>query len=495
MPTAPTVVGRNIDFTGCRLKRGTGLSATYLTLSGAPTLDANESGSSSDFSIIYRQGGTGNQPGTFVQEPNGLGDGTLAWLKKPYVTVTAVTRDPANAQGLQASQTVALYGTGGAATADAIYNRRGKVWSRLSPGGDALLTAAVSFTWKRERYDLIEADGTTGQIYVIKGTESDFNAADLMPQFTPGRIPLYRAYVYNDTVELIKVHDWSGDTPANPLSLSLLNSIRSYNQGVLAPFLAKCALGGTVKIIGYTDSTGMCASAVEPFADSPLVTAGNGSGRDETSFWSYAMQLAEFAGVPVTYSFDGRTIVKRTAAWAIVEALQLLYPSTTFVFENWGIGGTNLDDDAIAAPGARWSNRINAMMASAPDLIVTCNLMNELSPTNSISLRLNSLVTLIRATLPEAAIVMLDCNALSADNANPLAWRTRLNENNRRVARSRGCAYVNYDLPIYDRPGYYGISTQSFAAQNRWNHPQDYEMQRNMRMAAVQLGLTAMATA
>lgn len=496
----PIVTGRVVDFTGRKLVVGDDpFNRQIINLSGVITMDANESGSTSGFEVIYRQGGTASSnPGYFVGEPNGLGDKTLAWLQKPWVDVTAVTRDPVNAQGLQASQSVALFGSGGAATAAAIFNRRGIVWSRLAPGGDALLKASVNFNWKREYYGLFEA-APDGQVYFIRGPHSDFSAGDHKPSPTPGRFQLCAVYMYNDIPSLIDLTDWKDDKPTNPHSASVLDALIAYNQTTLAPFFAKCATGGTVRVASYTDSTGIAPPAATPFETSPLVTGPNGPGRDEPSFWNYATKLTEFASVPVLHSFDGRQIVKRTPAWWIVEALKLKYPQTTFVYDNWGIGGSSLSDLDYAeggnpsektSPGARWPTRLNTMLASAPDLILNSFGMNTFPfATNNVASMLTDLIEKQRAALPNVAIINIDCNPINADNTNPLANRSRYNRNNRQVSRRLGCGIINLDLPAYDRRGWYGLDNNSYAAQNNWNHFQDYEGKQTGRISAIQMGL------
>jgi len=165
---APTVLGRVVTFpANSKYVIGSGLSRTVIDISTTDvTLDACTSAAVVDQSINWKQSAAA---ALFVNcHP-------LSWVGK-----TAISGASATVNGTPVS-------AGNVKT-----HARGMIYTDLAVA-DPLQMALVSYSYKRERYDLLQLNTATGVVTAKKGTEDDFAAPEFLPVADSGNVPLFYA--------------------------------------------------------------------------------------------------------------------------------------------------------------------------------------------------------------------------------------------------------------------------------------------------------------
>jgi hypothetical protein len=264
---------------------------------------------------------------------------------------------------------------------------RGKVYTQQLVA-NPLQQADVTYSYKRERYDLLELDTATGTVHAVKGVEHDFSAAEQLPTATAGRVPLFYAYVWNDTVELIAVSSGSMGHGTGSVKRQQINRHRARNAAILAPVIAKLQAGTAVVLQAYGDSItaqgGGWVATGDDTDTTYLSTAPNGFARESLRYLNHrTAQLDALWGPYPTGWIDANdtgSAQHHTHGWAytLAEYLRDEYGSAV-TFKNWGIGGTNSGNDyhASGAPNGSEAGRLAAVAADTGDVVFVNFGMND----------------------------------------------------------------------------------------------------------------------
>jgi len=241
---------------------------------------------------------------------------------------------------------------------------RGKVFTDLVVS-NPLQQADVTYSYKRERYDLLELDSATGVVTINKGVENDFYAPSTRPTPTVGKIPLFWVYVWNDTLELIPAHTWSGASPvAGSLSKSLLQAHIARNAVILAPVKTKLTNGQNVIVQAYGDSITAQGGGWTDSGTSTdtkyIATTPGGVIRDSADYFEYktAQNDAIWGPYPTGWidANDDGTAQHQTRGWAYNLGKQMDSDyAGTVTLQNWGIGATN-SGSGVSGSGAPCGN-------------------------------------------------------------------------------------------------------------------------------------------
>jgi lysophospholipase L1-like esterase len=377
---------------------------------------------------------------------------------------------------------------------------RGKVYTQQVVA-DPLQLADVTYSYKRERYDLLEVDAV-GVVHVVKGVEHDFCAGEEKPAATPGRTGLFWAYVWADTVELIPYQPPAVIHPARSVLRARFDRHRARNMAIMAPVLAKLQASEPVALQFYGDSItaqgGGWAATGGNDDTTYLQSAPNGRARDALAYLNHRTAQLDAIWGPYPTGWldanDNGTTEHHTRGWACTLAQQLRddYGSTV-AYKNWGIGGTSAGAGVTAsgAPNGAQADRLAAVAADTGDLITVNFGMNDFVgfATGGLRAPLRAIVAALQAAQPGRVVALMGAPGIGTENPNLLTWWQRHHEVYWSVAREMGCAYIPMDLIYHGGPAFTGLSRQHYSCTNRYNHPTPGELAQMRRFVAASLGL------
>lgn len=473
---APTIVGLTITFpANCKyIVPPGGLGSTVIDIAaGDVVLDACSTAAVVGQSINWKQG-VASDP--FVSLP------ALSWVGR-----TALSG---------ASATVGGIGVPGGNVKTHV---RGMIFTDLVVA-DALQLALVSYTYKRERYDLIEVD-SGGILHIIKGTEDDFAASEFLPTATVGRYPLFYVYIWNDTAQVISGHSWLGTTPKDRAVSKKITALRAYNQSKLAHVLAKIASQSALVIGAYGDSITAVGGGWAATGGADDTTWLDDTPDNATGFKTRNASNFNYwhtAGLRAKYPELGSVWPQQTinlVTWGIPEqiktALSALSGNTVTV-RNWGIGGTSsgTGNTAAGAPNGGDAGRLAAFNGLTYDLVLYNFLMNDFVgfATQDLNTVLTANINSIKAANPNADIVLMGAPGINTENPNSLAWHLSAENRYMQVAKALGCAFVPTYMVSHGDSGYLQLSRDNYSGGNRYNHQTPYELAKYGAWAITALG-------
>lgn len=336
------------------------------------------------------------------------------------------------------------------------------------------------------RYDMICLDPEALTLSVIKGGgRSTTDAAEYAPTATlPGAIPLYSVRVEASAIYPV---------PLFGLEDGILRSMAEARRSDIArgrraisDTLSKAMRGEALTVAIFTDSIGAWE------ANEPATITPNGQFRDRPEYLS-GYSSAFVASLPRYDHGDGAGAVHVHASkyWSVVEALKT-WGSTVTVL-NFGSGGTTSGTGRLAGTGrmnAREPERLNAVLATNPDLMLWGFGMNELGAYPSTQ---DNTFAVMQAFFAQGADVMVfGCPRPQSALSDTSAWKLT-NRSLRRAAEtvdpttSKTAAFVDV-MRIYDDPalGALGMPAKDLALATAGtnNHPGYREHQREGREAA-----------
>lgn len=239
---------------------------------------------------------------------------------------------------------------------------------------------AVTFSGIAYRFDSVWLNVSTNAIEVTTGT-----AHALIPEEYAAVAPLlgvelYRARVWPGGIELLPTHKSAGRSYIADEFLGWLRT-QWRNRRATRKIRAKIAAGQAVRIALYGDSI----AAIGQTSISPVNQniAPNGPYRDIPSYL-VRWPTADLNNAVILPRFDGAAGVGQhihiNIAYPTVDALRAA--GATVNFDNWGIGGSNTNNSSYVAGGETFYNgshptRLNALIASAPDLVILAFGRNE----------------------------------------------------------------------------------------------------------------------
>ncbi len=324
----------------------------------------------------------------------------------------------------------------------------------------------VSYSFKRERYDLIQIDPQTQVVTVKSGTERDFDAVEYRPEPDAGMVVIGYLHAVGSKVTAINATKFLGGVVRRG-SEADWQQLLMHNRACLRRVLGKAARGEALTVASYGDS-------ITAIQHGSVGYTANGLGRDRPETYLGYVPADTVATLP---KFDfgdgaGQVHVKISAPWHLVAALEQL--STAPVMHmNFGIGGTNSAD---TVNNGLYPGRLDPMLASGADLLLIHFGMNELGQTATLA-RVKSIAQQARAAGMDVVIMSvprrnaIDGSVLSGWNyTNRALWR---------AAVESGSAFApQHWIGRDDQLGGIGASPESLSMANLINHPGPGELAR-----------------
>jgi len=377
---------------------------------------------------------------------------------------------------------------GGAAvlSANVKLHVRGKIYTDAVVS-DPLQQADVTYSYRRERTDLIECDDSG--LYVVQGGESDFHSPTLRPTPTPGRRPLFWAHVWNNTVELVPASRWDANGSRSPIAAARIARHRARNRTILSDVMDRIFAGSPVTSQFYGDSItahgGGWAATGGADDTTYMRTAPGGKARDSSSYLEYKTTELDAVWAPYPTGWvdanDDGSAQHSVNGWTR-RLCQSWGPHVTR--QNWGIGASNSGTGTAAtgAPNGSDASRLAAINSAPGDIVFVGFGMNDFVgfATGGLRAHLRNIVASLQAAQPARKIVLHGPPGINAENANSnvgtYQWWYQCHATYLSVAMEMGCAYVPFDLVFHADLGCFGIGAQYLSASNRYNHPTPLEL-------------------
>ncbi|MBA0420320.1 SGNH/GDSL hydrolase family protein [Stenotrophomonas maltophilia] len=372
-----------------------------------------------------------------------------AWLGRRHISgVSAVRSDTGTALTL---------GT------DFAYHVNGKLRGLVDV---AAFNADVTYSYKRERYDLIQIDPQTQVVTVKAGAERDFDALEYRPVPDAGRVVIGYLHVVGNSVTVINASKFLGGVVRRG-SEADWQQLLMHNRACLGRVLGKVARGEAVKVASYGDSI------VAVQLGDPPYTA-NGAGRDRPENYLINMPADTVSALP-RYDFGdgaGQVHVKISAIWSLIGAFEQA-SGQSVAYLNFGRGGSTT---ANTQHNGLWPARLQPVLESGADVLLLHFGMNELGQTTTLA-NIKSIAGQAKAAGMEVVIMsvprrnVVDGPALSGWNyTNRALWR---------AAVEAGAAFAPQHWIVMDEQlGGMGASPDSLGAAALFNHPGPAEFER-----------------
>lgn len=405
---------------------------------GSVVLDAGTTGAETKSGVSLQYTGS---TAKFASNPN-------AWLGRRHVSEVTVKRESDNLVLVQGS--------------DYNYTPNGKLRGLANT---AAFNVAATYTYAKERYDLIQIDPSTLALSVVKGVERDYDATEYRPAPDSNKIPLYYALVYGATVQLEPVYRYFSVGGDEVDSTSDVQLLARHNRKALKKTLLKISRQQAIKLIGHGDSITAISRVASP-------TSPNGTTRDQVNFlypeYPADTMASKYPGVDLGYG-DGPVHLKIGWNWKLKAFLEENY-GVVVAYENYGLSGSN-------AASGKSSSRLAPILASGGDLMVLCFGMNDSATTTTLYADMLSIITQAMAVGMEVIVMPVPRTPDTEDGRFTLSdWRW-INLQVYRAAIDAGAAYcpANWLTDESSRGGM-GVVPASLCNANLQNHPGGYEL-------------------
>lgn len=342
----------------------------------------------------------------------------------------------------------------------------------------------VSYTGRATRYDIVCVDPKSGAVSVAAGTQRPADAGEFVPDVPLGLVPLYGAFVTrSDGVDLVPLQ---GEVDVRLKGLPW----REYSRQRLPGLIQAMRTGRTIRLAVYGDSIPEQGGGG---SGPSYYTVPNGTYRDTALqsqggyYWTGRIGADVVNALPGYNQGDGNSRHIRVGwGWRLKEAIEAA-SACTVIHDNWGVGGT---DASQTEPNGNYPPRINALIASNPDVVVICFGMNELGGVFTY-LRIRAMIQTLRAGGAEVIVMGVPLIATSNSVNSIDEWR----ETNRQVEQAAldedaayvpVAAYVDPDSPV----PLGGMSRRAVSTTNGINHDGPYMLrQYGNLLASVVRGL------
>ncbi len=330
--------------------------------------------------------------------------------------------------------------------ADYSVNRERGVILRI---GGSDFGATVSYTGYQHRYDYVVADGETGALSIVKGTDRIVDPEAFKAEVPTGSILVWTAYVWRDGVDLIPSYRFRNGIHLDRLADHI--ETLEYNRQALRRVIAKSRKAEAVKIVSYGDS---------------IVEIG--SAKDAYSF--FGRFPADSLALIDRYNADGTSNPSGTKIhvgwnWFLKAALERHGSAVTYV--NLGVGGTT---SASTTGNGLDPSRLNAALDEDADLVNIHFGMNQLASTATYA----EVYSLIRQFQARGADVLVTTppRRNSWHTGSTLSQWLKTHDRLTRAARDAGAAIVSmHEILGPGNEGAFGLSPKNMCNQNILNHP------------------------
>lgn len=330
----------------------------------------------------------------------------------------------------------------------------------------AAFNVDVAYSYKRERYDLLQVDPQTQTVTIKAGVERDFDAVEYRPAPDEGRMGIGYLHVVGATVTAIDTSRFQGGVVRRGCEADW-QQLLMHNRACLRRVLGKVARGDAVKVASYGDSI------VAVQLGDPPYTA-NGAGRDRPENYLINMPADTVASLP-KYDFGdgaGQVHVKISAVWSLIGALEQA-SGQPVEYLNFGRGGST---SANTQHNGLWPARLQPVLDSGSDVLLLHFGMNELGQSTTLA-NIKSIASQARAVGMDVIVMsvprrnVVDGPALTGWNyTNRALWR---------AAVEAGAAFAPQHWIVTDEQlGGMGASPDSLGAAALFNHPGPAEFAR-----------------
>lgn len=315
----------------------------------------------------------------------------------------------------------------------------------------------LTYNYARERYDAIGYDPVTNALVVNKGTERDIDAAEYLPDYPAGTLPVARVKVVGTSVFEI-VPGWQWVKGSLTQGYAQRDHLRARNAALMAPFQARMNRGLGAVVMGYGDS-------ITQLNDSLF----NARIRSDT----LAPYYTEF-GTLDQIGWGGR----------LVKRLQGLYAGA-ISYINSGISGTTTGNTGSNGSAAA---RLAAATALSPNLVLICFGMNELGATTTRA-NLAAIISAFKAAGALPVLLSVPWKRTTITSQVTDLWAT---------TRQIQAAALDDDVPYVDlslvsgEPHYrgnLGFAREDYGSCDVETHPGPFELKRYADEVVFQLGM------
>jgi len=309
------------------------------------------------------------------------------------------------------------------------------------------------------RYDLLCQD-RNGAFHLVLGKDRELDPEEFGAAAPADMKATLALYSTAQGAELIPVGEWRNGVRrgSEAKHVAWLEYCRTH----LPLLLAKLRRGQSILLAGYGDSITSLGSRSPDQVDAP-----NGPRRDTLRhFEAYGDDWR--AAIPL---FNGHHRLGWN--WFLKAAIEERW-EVPVEYHNWGLAGTtsgtgvrNIDGNKY--PNAANSVRLEKMLASKPDLVVTCVGMNDIGDPIDTKDNLISIGKAIRSAGAEMLVVGTPRQNPNFHSRDDLLWQythAKVIE----AAKELRVAYVPLDQ-LYGKTGAMGLSRQSHCSASFTNHP------------------------
>ncbi|WP_151731101.1 SGNH/GDSL hydrolase family protein [Acinetobacter seifertii] len=318
---------------------------------------------------------------------------------------------------------------------------------------------SVSFTYAKERYDIIQINPFTLNVTMVKGTERVFDPGEWMVEATPPNRALCRVLVTGTKAEVVPLDKYISCGGKPYISGNDYNALKLHNQSCLKRVQAKLDKSQNINLIGYGDSiTAMGGFHTEDIPN---------DNHDYYGFFATFPQDLQDR-IP-TYPYDngvgGR--IKVGWNWTLKAYLERIHANTVNYY-NFAVSGTDSTD------GAR-DSRLQYPLSYHPDLVVVGFGMNDAGSSVLYSNLVKIVNTFKNAGSDVVLMPVVRTPTLPYGIYQGEDWR-KINRYVYAAALDSGAAYCPIDWYVDDAHyGGIGLNFKHLCSQNLFNHPGPYE--------------------
>ncbi len=331
----------------------------------------------------------------------------------------------------------------------------------------------VSYTGERSRYDAIYRDPATGAVAVAIGAERGADVTEYKPSIPAGTIHLMDVYVTRSNGFDVIPANTGRDTEPNWVAKS---------RRRLPHLLRKLRAREAITLVGYGDSITSQGGPAPIDWYRP-----DGVLRDVLEGYIYngRFQADTVAAIPLFDHGDGAGPIHTHIGWNwhLKRAMEEAY-GVAVSYRNLGIGGTTSRPSLVnGLPGALYPQRLEAMKALQPDVVVISVGMNELGDP-SLEANVVQLIRSVRDFGADPVVMGIPVIPGTDPELRFDAW-AKSNLDLARAAQREAAAFVpTLDLATTAGKSQFGFAVKSSASTNGINHPGPAELRGYGNMLA-----------
>lgn len=304
----------------------------------------------------------------------------------------------------------------------------------------------VTYTYQRERYDLLQLDPITLVASVVTGTERDMDAHEFPPVKGERKTSLYMLYVREEVVTAVPLHRFQNKARRD--SQAVFDRLLANNKVALSKTLAKLRKGLPIKMTGYGHS---------------IVAHGS-----YDLLWYFEGTDGTTRNAIPRYDrgdSGGPWAVKTSYLWVAKLAIEAAY-GITVDYVNAGRPGSNSSNTANNGLDPA---RLDPVLANGSDLMILDFGMNEIGSDTSYA-NFKSIIQQAQAAGMEVVVMACQQTNTQTDTRNIADWR-KTNRTLQLVAADTGAAFCATHILTDQGGGGLPVAPQHLCSANFFNHP------------------------